>query len=149
MIRQIITAPNPVLFKSAEKAIPDRQLRKDLIDTLAPLEYAVGLAAPQIGVSKNIFALKNPDSGKITVYRNPKITYASLTREEDIEGCLSLPKEYYKVKRSTEIKLKHDKGEETFSGDLARVVQHEIDHLRGILISDIGEKIVPFEKKTS
>ena len=146
MIRQILTIPNDILNTPCLETKSTTSLRKDLKDTLGQLENAIGLAAPQIGESVRAFALRD-ENGVVTVYTNPKITKASITVETDIEGCLSMPLEYYQVSRSTEIEFEHDKGKMSASGYEARCIQHEINHLDGILISDIGERIVPFSSR--
>lgn len=148
MIRKILTVPNEILVTRCEGGKTDRDTRKALIDTLTPLENAVGLAAPQIGVLARAFALKDLN-GEVKVYTNPVIVSAGIVVQEDIEGCLSIPNEYYRVQRARDIRMKHDKGELTATGDLARQIQHEIDHLNGVLISQIGERVIPFEHRNS
>lgn len=99
----------------------------------------VGLAAPQVGESLRVcLALVN---GKVTPLINPKITSRSREKAFDEEGCLSLPKVWLQIPRSTEITLKYTdtagKTQERKLTDFsARVVQHEVDHLEGILIVD-------------
>lgn len=146
MIKQILTTPNEILNTRCVDTVAPRALRKNLMDTLGSLENAIGLAAPQIGESVRAFALRDEER-IVTVYINPVITMASVIVETDIEGCLSMPMEYYQVSRSIDIEFTHDKGKTSASGYEARCIQHEINHLDGILISDIGERIIPFESK--
>ena len=99
----------------------------------------IGLAAPQIGILKKIILAKI--SGKNTVMINPEIIEFSLEEKNMEEGCLSIPGFFAQVFRPIEIKVKFR--DENFtekiinlSGINARVVQHEIDHLNGILFID-------------
>jgi|TARA_B100000085_G_C18540803_1_gene511834 peptide deformylase len=99
----------------------------------------IGLAAPQIGVSKRIIIYE--DEGIIREMINPRITWKSVNNCKFDEGCLSVPDEHGEVIRPIEIKVKF----QLLSGKYkhwklnalpARVVQHEIDHLNGILFVD-------------
>ncbi len=120
-------------------------LLEDMFDTMAHLDGA-GLAAPQIGVSLRvvIFGVKHnpryPDAGEVplTVLINPIITPLTDELEEDWEGCLSVPGLRGRVPRYTAIRYqgKDEHGntiDRTVSGFHARVVQHECDHLDGVL----------------
>ena len=97
----------------------------------------VGLAAPQVGVSKRIIVVKT-EKGP-AVFINPKIVKKSRKKEAEEEGCLSLPGIWLKVKRVSEVELaaldiNGKKIKIKIGGLLARIFQHEIDHLDGILI---------------
>ena len=99
----------------------------------------IGLAAPQINRSIRLAVIEV--EGKRTVMINPKIT--SYSREKILfeEGCLSLPKEYFLIERSERITVRYEdeQGKEVkkrASGLFAIVVQHEVDHLDGVLIVD-------------
>ena len=99
----------------------------------------IGLAAPQINRSIRLAVIEV--EGKRTVMINPKIT--SYSREKILfeEGCLSLPKEYFLIERSERITVRYEDehGKEVkkrASGLFAIVVQHEVDHLDGVLIVD-------------
>jgi peptide deformylase len=122
-----------------------RELVRDMVDTMRRLNGA-GLAAPQIGVDLQvvIFEVANnpryPDAGKVpfTVLVNPELTLLSDELEEGWEGCLSVPGMRGLVPRCTRLRYQgfNAEGEpidRTVDGFHARVVQHEVDHLRGIL----------------
>ncbi len=110
----------------------------------------VGLAGPQIGISKAIFIMKPTPTSKTEIVINPEIleikssTNAQETDSEDknteLEGCLSIPKIWSPVVRSTGVKLKYQDlegvwHEKWYTGFRAVIVQHEIDHLNGILFT--------------
>ena len=119
----------------------DFRLIKDMIDTMYQ-EDGVGLAAPQVGVSKRIIVVSpNARRGEERVYINPEIIESSPEKEIGLEGCLSLPGISCEVQRSKKIKFKAldlngvEQAEELLNFP-ARVIQHEIDHLNGVLIID-------------
>lgn len=140
-LRNIRRQGDPVLRK---KAVPvarfNEQLHRlldDMVETMIKAQGA-GLAAPQIGISKKIIVLRDED--KILEIINPEIT-ESEGESIDIEGCLSFPGLYGEVPRSARVAVSgQDRGgrEIRISGEgfLARVLQHEIDHLHGILFVD-------------
>lgn len=148
--RPIITgAAHPTLRKkSLEVKKVDQKIRKiakDLQDTLTKIP-GIGLAAPQIGENYRVIIAKlNPgkeQEAKIIMV-NPEIQTFSQEIEIAEEGCLSLPKIYVKVPRSKEITVVYrdlrDRQNTLHLKNLnARIVQHEIDHLDGILIVDRG-----------
>lgn len=136
MIKEI----NRDIFILSQKSVPatenDRQTGEDLLETLiANSERCVGMAANMIGVSKNIIAIN--DNSNYTVMHNPEILKADKEYETE-EGCLSLDgvrktKRYRKIKvryldKDFKIKIK------TYDGFTAQIIQHEIDHLSGIII---------------
>jgi len=120
---------------------------KDLKETLASQKdpEGVGLAAPQIGKLLKIFVML--DAGELKAVINPEIVNVSqkksgkLKKGEIMEGCLSLPHYYGPLKRPKKITIKYldEEGSEKvedFVGFTAQIVQHEIDHLNGILFID-------------
>lgn len=150
-MNQIIHAPHVALTTPAKNvATFDKRLGR-LIETMKRTLIAtnnpkgVGLAAPQIGQSWRVFITRPTEKSAIRVFINPEISFASteLTdgvpeRDNKLEGCLSIPNVWGKVKRASKIKLKYinEKGEnheETFEGFLATIIQHETDHVNGIL----------------
>lgn len=143
MIREIRKYPEPILGKKAEEireiTSEIKRLAQDLMETMLKSEReAVGLAAPQVGISKRMFAAQTAKGPRVFI--NPKILKKS-GREAAEEGCLSLPKVWLKVKRAKEIVITaidiNGKKIETKAGGIfARILQHEIDHLNGILIID-------------
>ena len=146
-IRVIRTNDDEVLRKKSKNvdAINDRilTLLDDMADTMYKAE-GVGLAAPQIGVLRRLIVI-DIGEGMLKLI-NPQII--SYTGEQiDIEGCLSLPDTHGEVKRpeSLIVRAMNDKGQNieiNASGLLARALNHEIDHLNGILFIDKAIRIV-------
>lgn len=111
-----------------------------------PDHGGVGIAAPQIGVNKRIIALTllktyDDESAPTIAMFNPRITSMSDACETDNEGCLSVPGETGDVARASEIRVEYQDRTGTdksmiFKGLTARIVQHEVDHLDGILFTD-------------
>jgi peptide deformylase len=136
------TASEPV--KKINKEIKD--LIRDIKDTMAdPSIPALGLAAVQIGALKRVFGIyigyyeaEDDDELEPTIFINPEIIEKSEETAFDHEGCLSIPGMQGNVERKFKLKLRwmDEKGktvEREFEGDNARAVQHEYDHLDGIL----------------
>lgn len=148
---KVVVYPHPILTLKAttlDRFGPQEQkLFNNMIDTMY-VEDGVGLAAPQIGVSKRILiASPTLKRGEEHVIVNPVI-YQSSGREVNAEGCLSFPGISAEVARAKKIRLRyqdrHGKPHDVELKDFfARIVQHEIDHLEGILLIDR----VSFEKK--
>ncbi len=148
----IIVAPDPRLKLTCEPVteVSDelRQLMNDMLDTMydAP---GIGLAAPQIGVTKRVIVVdvtKNEDERHPYQMVNPEITWHSDELLDYEEGCLSLPEQYAQVKRPDKIRVKYlDSNNETLeieaSGILATCIQHEMDHLDGVLFVDHISKL--------
>jgi peptide deformylase len=149
-IRTVLKMGDPILLKVASKVekfgTPElNTLIQDMHDTMEALEGA-GLAAPQIGVSQQvvIFGVKSnqryPDAEEVpyTVLLNPVLTPLTQEVEQDWEGCLSVPGLRGMVSRFTRLRYRgvdqYGKPiDRTVEGFHARVVQHECDHLQGIL----------------
>ncbi|NPA91037.1 MAG: peptide deformylase [Chloroflexi bacterium] len=121
-------------------------LADDMVETMRAAN-GVGLAAPQIGLPIRMFVAEipkddeDPQSGKVFVMVNPKIIKASRQEVKGEEGCLSIPGIYGEVWRAEEVVVRAQDpyGKEIrirAKGYLARVFQHEIDHLEGILFID-------------
>jgi peptide deformylase len=110
-------------------------------------EGGVGIAAPQVGVNRRVVLVKRLDrepEQPIEAYLNPEITESSEETVVDWEGCLSIPAGFGKVRRAESITVTYDTlaGErktEKVSGFTARIFQHEIDHLDGVLFIDRKE----------
>ena len=143
MIRDIVKYPDPVLQRVAEPVTEFDDALQSLVDDMFESMYAakgIGLAAPQIGVSRQITVIdlsfaKEPKDKLVLV--NPEITSREGRQYED-EGCLSLPEIREKVSRSAKVRVRAQNATgEWFELDgeelLARAFQHEIDHLHGIL----------------
>jgi peptide deformylase len=154
-----VSPNNPILTQSAHKIpiadILSEQVQHD-IETMVEVAFGeqkgrskpvlVGLAAPQIGISKRIILVDIGADGhggvsQLEVYINPVITRKSEQTAEWYEGCFSTGQVCGIVKRSVSVSLSaHDRNGEVvhqeFSGYVARVFQHEIDHLNGIVFVD-------------
>lgn len=143
----ILTAPDPRLKQKAarvDKVDDDiRRLMDDMLETMydAP---GIGLAAPQVGVSKRVIVV---DIGKDETDRqpirmaNPEIVWVSDEDNSYEEGCLSVPSHYANVVRPAEIRVRYldhqnEIREMHADGLLATVLQHEMDHLEGVLFID-------------
>jgi len=148
--REIIIVPHPTLRKKAEKVTdfgPElQQLIEDMIDTLHE-DSGAGLAAPQVNVSKQVILVEFGSEEdeeippKLFVIINPKISRFSQQMVTGAEGCLSIPGLMGEVDRSEEVVVEgQDRNDEPLKMNLqgwaARIIQHEIDHINGILYTD-------------
>ena len=152
MILEIKTTNDKILRQVAEVVDLDVEfdktisLVKDMIETVKD-KKGVGLAAPQIGISKRIIVVKDPDTEEFIPMINPNIVWTSFDRESNDEGCLSVLDEngnpiHKKVFRFTRVRVEY----QTLTGQkqellaknhlLSRIIQHEIDHLQGRLFID-------------
>jgi peptide deformylase len=143
----IIVAPDPRLKQRAEAVVRvDAQLRR-LMDSMLETMHAangIGLAAPQVGVLKRVIVvdISQPEE-PAQPYRmaNPEIVWHTSEMATGEEGCLSLPEHFGEVTRPEGVRVRYidEKGEEReleARGLLAKCVQHEIDHLEGLLFVD-------------
>jgi len=154
-IRNLVEKNDPVLRYPASKVKNiDRVIQRILDDMVDTMRYAegIGLAAPQIGISKRIIVAA-PEEGEVVKLINPHISSRE-GEEVGLEGCLSLPGVYGEVPRSQRVKIKGTtpEGETTIieaDGLLARVLQHEIDHLFGVLFTDKATRLVDPEELKS
>jgi len=145
-LKKIIKYPDTILRKKSDYVKRVDKEIKQLIEDMAETMYAsrgVGLAAIQIGVLKRVIVV-NIGEGLVAVVDPEMLEGEGDTQME--EGCLCLPGVMVEVKRREKIKVKglNEKGEEIVidaEGLLARALQHEIDHLNGILIIDKVSKI--------
>ncbi len=159
---EIVTIPHPALRK-VSTVVPMDDLRSksfqkllaDMSEALTTRDDGVGLSAPQIAVNKRVFVV----SGKVfnkdwlndkktkgvmppdEYFINPIITKMSKKLSTAEEGCLSIPRMYGMVKRPTTVSIEYidtvgEKKSRKATGLLARIFQHEIDHLDGILFTD-------------
>lgn len=143
----IIIAPDPRLKVNCKRIAkvdgPTRRLMDDMLETMyaAP---GIGLAAPQVGVAKRILVLDVAREGappEPHCLANPEITWASDDDAVYNEGCLSLPEHYADVARPAAVRVRYlDRDNEVreleAKGILATCVQHEMDHLDGVLFVD-------------
>jgi peptide deformylase len=143
----IVIAPNPVLKAKAKPvAAVDRATRQLLDDMLETMYHApgIGLSANQVGVLQRLVVLdvaREPDKPAPLKMVNPEILRWSDELATYSEGCLSLPDQYADVTRPAEIEFRYldETGktqQQRATGLLATCVQHEIDHLNGILFVD-------------
>lgn len=147
-IRIIVKVPDPVLHEKAKpvpKITPNIQkLLDDMADTMydAP---GVGLAAPQIGILKRAIVMDVGDEHGLIQLVNPVITHRE-GEQLGPEGCLSIPGLMGDVKRAQKVTVRgldRDGNEVEIEGTdlLARCIQHEVDHLNGVLFTDIAVKV--------
>jgi peptide deformylase len=114
------------------------RLAKDMLETMYAHE-GVGLAGPQVGLARRLFVLHEPDMEPLCLV-NPEISELE-GREEGEEGCLSLPRIYAPVPRATRLRVQafdpYGKALDFEARDfLARIIQHELDHLNGVVFLD-------------
>lgn len=145
----IYKSDTPILKRCAEEVLdPSHKNISSLIDDMlhtVMIMDGVGLAAPQIGVSKRIIIVASKPNKRYPhapdfpaeAMINPTIKYQSNEQETDWEGCLSVDNARGKVPRSKEVTVSYFTREglqieKSFAGFLARIIQHEIDHLNGI-----------------
>ena len=167
MILPIVGYGHPVLKTRAKKINKSSESLSNIIDNMWETMYnanGVGLAAPQIGLSIRLFivdtkpfsddeSLSQQENNKLKsfkkVFINPEILEENGEAWDFNEGCLSIPEVRADIKRSKTIKIKYfdinfiEQFEE-FDGLIARVIQHEYDHIEGILFTD---KISPLKRK--
>lgn len=146
-ILPILVAPHPVLKQKAEpvkEVTPEiAKLMDDMLETMydAP---GIGLAAPQVGVSKRILVIDvsgRDEDPKPLRMANPEVVWSSDDYSVYEEGCLSFPEQYADVERPARVKVTYidetnTKREIEADGLLATCIQHEIDHLEGIVFVD-------------
>jgi peptide deformylase len=154
--REIVTLPDPILRRKARPVTQfetDLQvLVDDMIETLR-VAPGVGLAAPQVGISDRVIVVEYPEDDtvegspkKLYVVANPEIKEVSEETEMGIEGCLSIPGLQGEVERALAVTVKgqtrHGQPVKIKAKDwLARIFQHEIDHLNGVVFTDRAIKV--------
>ena len=150
--RTILTLPDPRLrlvskpVGKVDAAI--RKLVEDMFETMygAP---GIGLAAVQVGVPRRVVTMdlaKKDEPKNPKVYINPEILWASEERSTYEEGCLSIPEYYEEVERPAQVKVRYtdldgNAQEVEANGLLATCLQHEVDHLNGVLFIDHISKL--------
>ena len=158
-LRKIVTLPDAVLRRKAHTVTKfDKNLQTLIDDMVETMREApgVGLAAPQIGLSERIIVIeyfereedeeKEDAPKKVWAVLNPEIVKASEEKLMGVEGCLSIPGLVGEVERHAQIQIKglnrHGKPMRIkASGWLARIFQHEIDHLNGVLFTDRATRV--------
>ena len=162
MILPIYIYGHPVLRKEAKDIEPQNYPNlKELIENMFETMYAadgIGLAGPQVGLEDRIFVvdlspLADEEHPEFKDFKKAFINAHIIEREGELaaveEGCLSIPGIHEKVPREEQIRIRYldenlQPRDETFSGFRARVIQHEYDHIDGILFVD---KISPLRKR--
>ena len=151
-IRKILTEPDPFLRQKSEKVeeVDDsiRNLMDDMLDTMydAP---GIGLAAIQIGVPKRVIVIdlsKDGEKKNPLYFVNPEIILKSGNESSYEEGCLSVPNQFAEISRPNKCKIKfidYNGNEKILEMDglLATCIQHEMDHLDGVLFIDYLSKL--------
>ncbi|WP_404423961.1 peptide deformylase [Thalassospira australica] len=146
-LRDILIIPDPRLKQECEEVAEVNDEIRELLDDMLETMYAapgIGLAAPQIGVMKRLVVMdvsddkEKPQPLKLV---NPEIIWESEDTSVYQEGCLSIPEQYADVERPAEVGLRYldENGKEheiEADGLLATCIQHELDHLDGILFTD-------------
>jgi len=145
--KEILQLGNPLLWQESARvddatSTETGQLIRDLSDTLEAFRettgYGRGISAPQIGALKRVIFIRMQPAGFCGPLVNPKIVWASSNTMELWDDCFSFPDLLVRVRRATEIRLTYedDLGSDhtlEAEGDLSELLQHEIDHLDGIL----------------
>jgi peptide deformylase len=155
-LREIVTVPNPVLRRKAHPVTKfDNELEvliKDMIETMREAP-GVGLAAPQVGVSQRVIVVEYTTDEedetapkKLYAVINPEIKVTDTETELGVEGCLSVPGLLGEVERPLAVTVKglNRQGKPTrikAQGWLARIFLHEVDHLEGVVFTDLAETI--------
>lgn len=147
----IIKYPNPILTAKTKKVkdplAPEIQkLVSAMIDLVKTSPNCMGLAANQVGKSIRLCVIE--EGGKMHVLINPTITVFSRTKIAMEEGCLSFPGQFFPISRPEKVQVRHldETGKSVkikASGILARALQHEIDHLDGIVFIERVKKARP------
>ena len=158
-LRKIVTLPEPVLKRKAHTVTQfDKNLQTLIDDMVETMRAApgVGLAAPQIGLSERIIVIEYPENEededkedapkKVWAVLNPEIIKKSEETLLGVEGCLSIPNLIGEVERHSAVQVKglnrHGKPFKLKAkGWLARIFQHEIDHLNGVLFTERATRV--------
>jgi len=161
-VREILIVPDPVLRKKARTVTKfDKNLHSlidDMVDTMRDAP-GVGLAAPQVGIPERVIVVEYAEpeeveegeeppevEPKLYVLVNPEIVKSSTDTVTGVEGCLSIPTLVGEVERKQEVRIKaqNRRGQSIklkADGWLARIFQHEIDHLNGVLFTDLATQV--------
>ncbi len=146
-VREVLVAPDPRLKAKAKPVGKVDDAVRALMDDMVETMYAangIGLAAPQIGVSKRIVVMdlaRDDEAASPRKFVDPEIVWASEETVPCEEGCLSVPDQYAEVERPKQVRVRYrdenDKVQEIdCDGLLAVCIQHEMDHLEGVLFVD-------------
>lgn len=158
-VRDIVTIPDPILYRKARKVTDFGKELQTLVDDMVEtmrVAPGVGLAAPQVDVPLRVIVVEFGDEEdesvplKLFPVVNPEITRFSKEQVTGTEGCLSIPDFVGDVDRSVSVVVKgmNRRGQPMrikSSGWLARIFQHEVDHLNGVLFIDRTERVWKLE----
>jgi len=168
---KIVHAPHPILSQKTKPVKKIDNKIKKLIEEMKKTLLAqkdppgVGLAANQVGVDLSLFIMKPTKKSPISVFINPKILKTVFEKEKSskkkrkavkLEGCLSVPKIWGSVQRPTKVLLEYqtldgsfEKKQSWFSGFEAIIIEHEVDHLNGLLFTQraLEQKQPLYEEK--
>ncbi len=155
-LRKIVTLPDPILRRKSHPITHfDADLQSlvdDMVETMR-LAPGVGLAAPQVGIPSRVIVVEYPEDDeqedspkKLYIVINPEIKEMSPETEPGIEGCLSIPGLHGEVERALGVTVKgqtrHGQPFKIKAKDwLARIFQHEIDHINGVVFTDRATKV--------
>ena len=150
--KKILTIPDPILRKISQPVKKVDKEIKNLMDDMLETMYnapGIGLAAVQIGVRKRVIVIdlsKEKEKKKPIFIVNPEIVSKSDDLVSYEEGCLSIPNQFAEIERPAECQIKYidyngKKKEMKANGLLATCIQHEVDHLNGILFIDYLSKL--------
>lgn len=170
-LREIVTLPDPILRRKAKPITKfDKDLQTLIDDMIETMREApgVGLAAPQVKIGQQLIVVehsendeededaeeaesKPPKPKKLFVMINPEIVKASEEKVIGVEGCLSIPGLQGEVERNEAIQVKglnrYGKPQKLkVGGWMARIFQHEIDHLNGVLFTDRASRVWKFQQ---
>ena len=151
-VRKILTIPDPVLHKKSDSVKTIDKDIKNLMDDMLQTMYdapGIGLAAIQIGVPKRVVVMdlsKDTENKNPMYFVNPKIIWKSDVHSAYEEGCLSIPNQFAKIERPDKCHVQYldYNGQEKkikAEGLLSTCIQHEIDHLNGVLFIDYLSKL--------
>ena len=166
---KIVHIPNSVLTTPSRPVAKIDKKIKDLVFEMEETLLAcvdpqgVGLAAPQVGIDLQLFIIKPDGDSDTEVFINPRIlevgkeppkTTKSKRKNEQLEGCLSIPKIWSPVRRPEKVLIEYqdltgEKKTELFTGFKAVIIQHEVDHLQGILFTQrsVEQNLPLYEEK--
>ena len=168
-LREIVFLPEPILRRKAKPVTKfDKELQTLIDDMIETMREApgVGLAAPQVNISQQLAVIEYaegedeeeeemedapPKPKKLYVLVNPEIVKASEEKVTGVEGCLSIPGLQGEVERHEAIQVKalnrYGKPQKLkVDGWMARIFQHEIDHLNGVLFTDLATRVWKFQQ---
>lgn len=153
LVAKIKLHSDPVLFQKCDPIETGeiKDVAHELKKVLAATSSGVGLAAPQLGITKNIFISRlDPTVNVFKVFANPVILEEEETQLSMMEGCLSYPDFFTKIERPWKIKVEYTneyliKRQEELTGFMSRIFCHEYDHLSGVCL--VGRKWAAQSKK--